>query len=56
MCMQCAAGAAAALGSASGIRAWLAYRSPRWFQGKVAKAFTATLIVGGLLAAGLIGA
>jgi hypothetical protein len=55
MCMQCAAGAAAALGSASGIRAWLAYRSPRWFTPRVAKAVTASLLVSGLIAAGLIG-
>lgn len=55
MCMQCAAGAAAAIGSASGIRAWLAYRAPAWFTARVAKLTTVALLGAGLLAAGLIG-
>jgi hypothetical protein len=54
MCMQCAAGAATALGSAAGIRAWLAYRKPVWFTGRRAGAITAGLLLAGVLAAGLI--
>ena len=53
MCMQCAAGAAAALGSATGIRAWLAHRGPSWFTGRVSKVVTVALLGAGLLAAGL---
>ncbi len=56
MCMQCAAGAAAAISPASGIRAWLSYRAPRWFTARVAKLTTAALLTAGVLAAGLIGA
>jgi hypothetical protein len=52
--MQCAAGAAVALGSAGGIRAWLAYRRPSWFTGRLAGFITAGLLILGVLAAGLI--
>lgn len=54
MCVQCAAGAMATMGAATGMRAWLAARRPAWFTRGVARASTAALVAGGVLSAGLL--
>jgi hypothetical protein len=53
MCMQCAATAAVAVGSASGIRAWLRARADRWATPPRMRALTAGLVVMAVLVAGL---
>jgi hypothetical protein len=53
MCVQCIGTAAVAVGAASGIRAWLALRSPAWLTGSRAKATTAALLVLAVLGSGL---
>jgi hypothetical protein len=50
--MQCAATAAVAVGSASGLRAWVRARSPRWLTEARMKAISATLVVVAVIAAG----
>ena len=55
MCAQCVLGAAAAATTATGARAWLAARAPSWLTPRRKKAFTAVLIAGGVITAGLIG-
>jgi hypothetical protein len=52
MCMQCAATAAVAVGSASGIRAWIRARG-EWATPARMRALTAGLVVVAVLVAGL---
>jgi hypothetical protein len=54
MCAQCVLGAAAAATTATGVRAWLVARAPRWLTVRRKKTITAVLVAGGVLAAGLI--
>jgi hypothetical protein len=53
MCVQCIGTAAVAVGTASGIRAWLALRSPAWLTGGRMRALTAALLTVAVLASGL---
>jgi hypothetical protein len=53
MCMQCAATAAVAVGSASGIRSWIRGRGERWATPRRMQALTAGLVVVAVLVAGL---
>jgi hypothetical protein len=53
MCMQCMATAVTAGAAATGGRAWLAARSPRWLTPRRLKAATAAILSLGVLAAGL---
>lgn len=53
MCMQCMASAMAAGAAATGMRAWLAARSPRWLTPRRLKGATAAILTVGVLAAGL---
>jgi hypothetical protein len=53
MCVQCIGTAAATVGAASGIRAWLALRSPAWLTARRMRALTAGLLSIAVLAAGL---
>lgn len=52
--MQCAATAAVAVGSASGIRAWVRSYQPSWLGEGRMRALTVALIVLAVLAAGTI--
>jgi hypothetical protein len=49
MCMQCAATAAAAVGSASGIRAWLRGHGGAWLTPGRMRAITVGLLVAAVL-------
>jgi hypothetical protein len=49
MCAQCMATAAAAVGGASGLRAWLAARGFSWLTPACLKRITFALIAGALL-------
>jgi hypothetical protein len=53
MCVQCIGTAAVAVGAASGIRAWLALRSPAWLTAGRTRALTAALLTVAVLASGL---
>jgi hypothetical protein len=53
MCMQCMATAVTVGAAATGIRAWLAARSPSWMTPRRLKAATAVILTVGVLAAGL---
>ncbi|HVL31819.1 MAG TPA: hypothetical protein VM299_06245 [Solirubrobacteraceae bacterium] len=53
--MQCMAGAMAAGAGATGLRAWLSARAPRWLTAGRLRVATGGLLVAGLLAAGLVG-
>jgi hypothetical protein len=53
MCMQCMATATVAVGSASGIRAWVAAHQPRWMTPPRLKLLTAGLLLVALLASGV---
>lgn len=55
MCMQCAVGAAAVVGGASGFRAWVAGQSRAWMTPGRLRALTGSLVVVSVLVAGLIG-
>jgi hypothetical protein len=55
MCMQCMAGAMSAGAAATGMRAWLVARSPRWLTPRRRKVLTGVLIAAGLIAASAIG-
>ena len=50
--MQCMATAVTAGAAATGIRAWLAARSPSWMTPRRLKAVTAAILAAGVLAAG----
>jgi hypothetical protein len=49
MCAQCMATAAAAVGGASGLRAWLVAKGPVWLTPTRQKALTAVLVVTAVL-------
>lgn len=55
MCMQCMAGAMSAGAAATGMRAWLVARAPRWLTPRRRRALTGALLAGGVIAAGAIG-
>ena len=55
MCVQCMAGAMTAAAGATGARAWLVSRFGHLMTGKRKRALSATLIVAGIIASGLIG-
>jgi hypothetical protein len=55
MCMQCAAGAMTAVGAASGSRMYLEARFPVFARPKVRKAARRTIMVAGVVAAGVLG-
>ncbi len=52
MCMQCMATAMAAGAAATGLRAWIGARQPRWMTPRRLKLATAAILVIGVLAAG----
>lgn len=54
--MQCAATAAVAVGSASGLRAWIRAKQPRWLTPGRMRAVSAGLVGVAVLAAGIVGA
>jgi hypothetical protein len=53
MCMQCAATAAAAVGSASGIRAWLRSRGGDWLTPRRLRFATVSLLLLAVVASGV---
>ena len=53
--MQCAAAAAVAVGSASGLRAWVAAKQPGWLTPRRLRAVSAALVSVAVLAAGFAG-
>ena len=55
MCVQCMAGAMTAAAGATGARAWLTMRFGHLLTPRRRKAMSATLIVAGVVASGLIG-
>ena len=55
MCMQCMIGAMSAGATATGLRAWLVARQPRWLTPSRQRRLTCMLLVVGVLAAGVIG-
>jgi hypothetical protein len=55
MCVQCMAGAMTAAAGATGVRAWLAMRFGHLMTPRRKKAMSAALIIGGVIASGLIG-
>ncbi|WP_022929454.1 hypothetical protein [Patulibacter americanus] len=55
MCMQCAAGAMTAVGAASGSRMYLESRFPVFARPRVRKVARRTIMVVGVLAAGVLG-
>ena len=52
MCIQCMATAMTSGAAVTGMRAWLATRSPRWMTPRRLKLATAVLLSAGVLAAG----
>ena len=54
MCAQCMAGAATAVGAASGVRAYLAARGYRWLTRGRLRAITIALVVAAVLASGTL--
>jgi len=55
MCAQCAAsGAVAATAAATGARVWLAAHAPAWLTARRKRVLSGVLVVGGVLAAGLL--
>ena len=52
--MQCAMGAMTAGAAATGLRAWLAARTPMWLTPARMRAATIVTLGGGLLAAGTV--
>lgn len=54
MCMQCMAGASVAVGSASGMRAWLAMRGWAWLTPKVMRRITIGLMSAAVLASSVL--
>ena len=55
MCMQCMMGAMSAGAAATGLRAWLVARAPKWTTPTRRRRVTAALLAAGILAAGAIG-
>jgi hypothetical protein len=54
MCAQCMATAAAAVGGATGLRAWLAAKGFQWLSATVLRRVTIALGVGAVLIAGVL--
>jgi hypothetical protein len=54
MCVQCMMGASAAVGSASGLRSWLATRQWAWLTPQRLHRITTGLVVGALVASATI--
>jgi hypothetical protein len=54
MCAQCMATAVAAVGGATGLRAWLAAKGFAWLSARTLRRVTLALGVGAVLAAGLL--
>ena len=55
MCVQCLAGAMTAGAAATGLRAWLAAHAGAWLTPRRKRALTGVLVIGGVLAAGVVG-
>jgi hypothetical protein len=55
MCVQCIAGAMTAGAAATGSRVWLVSRAGAWLTPRRKRALTGVLVVGGVLAAGVVG-
>ena len=55
MCVQCIAGATAAIGTATGARAWLVGRYGHLMTLRRKRAVTGVLLTAGVLASGLVG-
>jgi hypothetical protein len=55
MCMNCMMGAMSAGATATGLRAWLVARQPRWLTPSRQRRLTFMLLALGVLAAGVIG-
>lgn len=55
MCTQCLMGAMSAGAAATGLRAWLVARQPRWLTPSRQRRLTCMLLVLGVLTAGVIG-
>jgi hypothetical protein len=55
MCVQCIAGAMTAGVAATGVRAWLGARAGAWLTPARKRVITGVLVVGGVLAAGVVG-
>lgn len=53
MCMQCMAGASVAVGSASGMRAWLAMRGWAWLTPKAMRRITIGLMSAAVVASSM---
>lgn len=54
MCVQCMAGASVCVGSASGMRAWLATRGWSWLTPRAKKRMTVALMVAAVVASSLL--
>lgn len=54
MCVQCMAGASLCVGSASGMRAWLATRGWSWLTPKVMKRATVGLMAAAVVASSVV--
>ena len=55
MCAQCATtGAIAATAAATGARVWLAAHAPAWFTTRVKGWTSGVIVVGGVVAAGVL--
>jgi hypothetical protein len=55
MCAQCATtGAVTATVAATGARVWLAANAPAWFDGMTKRLVSGAIVVGGVVAAGLV--
>jgi hypothetical protein len=53
MCLQCVTYAAASVGAAGGLRAWVAARRPAWITPQRLRILTAGLLTLAVLAAGI---
>lgn len=53
MCVQCMGTAVGMVGAATGIRAWIALRSPAWMTPRRLKAITAVLLTGAVVGSGI---
>jgi hypothetical protein len=53
MCMQCAAAATAAVGTATGLRAWLAIKAGAWLTPKRMRVLTVSLLALAVLGSGV---
>ena len=53
MCLQCVTYAAASVGAAGGLRAWVAARQPSWITPRRLRILTAALLTVAVLVAGI---